>query len=559
MNKNKISRVLLLAALTLLLIILVVIPVLLLLYGSIRSGVPGDPNAEYTARAIKLVYTTTDYLKTLAGTLLMSVVVAAAAVVIGTTFAWVVARTNTPGRSIINLGMIAPLFLSPFLGAIAWRILAAPKTGMLNGLYRSVSGSDGHAINITTLGGIIFVLTLYYAPYCYIFTSSTLGNMDPSLEEASSMSGAGIISTAKNVTLPLMRPAMLSSFFFVTMLTLGIFSVPAALGSAGSFVPLAVRLQRVLAVFPADYSVAAAIGTLILVLTVIGTVFYRYFLKQEHRYVTLGAKNFKRAVLNIGKWKYIALGTGVLYILVSLLLPYAAVIYTSLYGRASLGKGKPSLDPFMDVIGSSAVRDALKNTLYVGLAAPTLTVLIGLAVALVSVRNGSRYTRMLEFVTTLPIGLPGIVLATGMVWAYISTPLYATLWILVLVFIAEYIPHTNRLSSNGLLQIDKSLEEASFVNGASRLRTALRIVLPLNKQAVFAGWILVFLFTVREINSVIVLYAPNTRLISVLSWDFLEYGSLSDAAIVGLIQTLVILAGLFLAKLVLRVRLSTAL
>lgn len=549
---------LVLIVLLVLLGLLIVVPVAMMFYGAVRTAPIGD-DARFTTHAIQQVYTTVPYLRSLGGTLLLALVVATLATGIGSIFAWLMHRTDMPGRRWLEILVMSPLFLSPFVGAVAWITLAAPRSGIINVAARQLFGSEGTLLNIMTIRGIVFVLTLYYVPYAMLFMSASLKNMDPSLEEASYINGAGEWYTLRSVTFPLARPAMTASFFFIGVLAMGVFSVPGILGAQLDFTPLAVLIQRSAGSYPSDYATAAALGTMLFLFTIVGVWLYRRSLRRSSRYVTVTARGFRPRRTSLGRLRYLGSFACLLYGLLAVVLPYSALSLVSLtpYVMTDLTRIEFTLDNITNVLGTRGILEALQNTLIVAVLSSAACVLLGLVTAYVVHRNRTSGRGLLEYLGTMPIAIPGIVFATGIVWTYIRTPLYATLATLVLAFTASYLPHTLRLTGNGLLQIDPVLEEASIVNGASRTHTLRRITLPLSKPALLSGWILVFIFTVREINTAILLISPRSNILSVLTWDLVQDGRIANGAVVGIFQTLLLIGGVAVARFVFKVKLSS--
>ncbi len=199
--------------------------------------------------------------------------------------------------------VIAPLYLSPFVGALAWLILASPNAGLLNVLARDLFGVTGPILNVMTATGVILVMALYNVPYAYMTVSAALKGMDPSMEEASYLNGAGTFATALKVTFPVVRPSIVSAFFFVFVLTCGTFSIPAALGGTQAMPFLAVDIYRSVATYPINYSRAAAIGTLLFWISLIGVAFYRYASRVATRFVTVTARGYRMRLVRLRGWR----------------------------------------------------------------------------------------------------------------------------------------------------------------------------------------------------------------------------------------------------------------
>lgn len=542
----------------LVLVVGVGLPLLSVAYGAVQSANPAMPDSQFTLDALRRVYLDAGYLRVLAGTLAMSAVVGALSVAVGAGLAWVVTRTDVRMRRTLELLVISPLFLSPFIGAVAWVTLSAPNSGMLNVLWRQLTGAEAPMFDVLTTGGMIWVMTLYYVPFGFMFTASSLRNMDPSLEEASYLNGVGPLRTAMRVTLRVATPALASAFFFVAILAAGLFSVPGALGGSGGFRPLAVRVYNAISVFPSDHALAAAIGSVLVWVTLLGIHQYRRLTRLSKRYVTVSARGFRPRIVALGRLRAPAAAVCWFYVLVAVILPYAALIVVSLtpYTITDFRRMTFTLDNVVSTLTSGRVVEATLNTFTVGLVAPTLCVLLALLIAYLVERRGGLVNKAIDYLATLPIAVPGIVFATGMIWVYIRTPLYATVWLLVVAYVFTYIAHSARLVSTGLLQIDPALEEAATVNGASLPRTLWTVTGPLTKPALLSAWVLTFIFTVREINAAILLYSPRSMVLSVLTWDFLEFGRLQAAAVVGLLQTVLLLGGVLVGRFVFRVRLT---
>ena len=192
---------------------LVLVPILLMFVGAVRTGTFVDPKAAFSLRSVEAVYTTLPFLKTLVVSVGASLLVALLATAVGLALAWLIARTDIPAKGWMENAIIAPLYLSPFVGALAWLILASPNAGILNELARDLFGIEGALINVMTATGIILVMALYNVPYAYMTVSAALKGMDPSMEEASYLNGAGTFQTALRITFPVVRPAIISAFF----------------------------------------------------------------------------------------------------------------------------------------------------------------------------------------------------------------------------------------------------------------------------------------------------------------------------------------------------------
>jgi len=544
----------------LLLTILVLLPIVLMFLGAVRTGTFVDPRAQFSLRSLQAVYTTLPFLKTLAVTVGASLLVSLIACIFGIALAWLLARTDIRARGFMEQCVIAPLYLSPFVGALAWLILASPNAGLLNVMARNLFGIEGTILNVVSATGVILIMALYNVPYAYMTVSSALKGMDPSMEEASYLNGAGTFTTAYKITLPIVRPAIISAFFFVFVLTCGTFSIPAALGGTQAMPFLAVDIYRAVATFPLDYPRAAAIGTLLFWISLIGVACYRYASRVATRFVTVTARGYRARLVRLRGFQLPALAFIFIYVLLAIVLPYMALLYVAFtsFTSSSILDANFTLANFKAVLGSVAVQQSILNTLLVGLLSPTLCVALGIAIAYAVRRLRVSGSGMLDYIAMFPIAVPGIVFGTGIFWTYLMTPAYGTIWILVIAFVASYIPFAYRMIDTSMIQIDKSLEEASAVCGGSHWHTARKITFVLIKPGVLSAWILVFIFSIREISAAILLASPSNKVLSVMSWDYLEFGNVQNATIIGLLQTAILGLGIFVGRFVLRVKLSQA-
>lgn len=544
----------------LLLLGLVAGPVLMVFVGALQSAAPGLPGNTFSLDAVYRVYLSGAYYGSLVGTLVMAISVAALSVTFGAIAAWFLTRVRVPLRKLWEFGLILPLFLSPFVGALAWVQLAAPNSGMINVNLRWMLGTDATFVNVMTLPGVVFVMLLFYVPYAYLFISSALKNMDPSLEEASYMNGHGTLATALKVTFPIMRPAMVASFFFVAVLATGVFVIPAVLGLNTSFSPLAVEVYRAMTVYPSRPPVGAALGTLLFWFTLIGVFLYRRSVRNANRFVTVGARGTRpRAVkLPVGRW--VAAAGFAIYTLFAAVLPYAVIVVMALspFAITDFRRMTFSFDGIVEVWQRSDTSTAFINTLWLGLLVPTIAVLLGLGISYVVVRERGKVGAIVDYLATFPIAVPGIVFATGILWLYVRSPIYATVIVVAIALIGAYIPQAARFGSAGLIQIDRSLEEAARMNGANKLRTISTVTFPLLRPSLLSAWTLLFVFATREVNEAVILSGPKSRPLSVLAWNYVEQGSIRNAAVVGLFLTLVMAVGILFARFVLRAKLDSS-
>ena len=423
------------------LVVLVLVPVGFMFIGSVLSGGLVDPESHFTLEKLQAVYTTLPYLKTLLSTLIIAGAVALLATVLGVVLAWLTSRTDLPAKGTMETCIIAPLFLSPFIGAIAWLILGSARAGLLNVIAAELLGTQGPVIDVATPTGIVLIMALYFVPYAYLTVAAALRNMDPAMEEASYLNGSGVLGTALRITLPVVRPSLISALFFIFVLACGTFAVPAVLDRSSQIRFLAVDIFQASATYPIDYGTSAAIGTLLFCISVLGIAAYRFASRAAQRFVTVTARGYRIRLVRLRIWKWPAVGLVALYVLFSIVLPYLALLYATFAppGSDPLAP-KLSIASARSVLTATEVAGATWNTIEVGLITPTLCVALGLLVAYAVRRMRVRGSRALDYVTMFSIAVPGIVFGTGIFWTCVLTPLYGTIWVLIIAFLASYIP-----------------------------------------------------------------------------------------------------------------------
>jgi iron(III) transport system permease protein len=473
----------------------------------------------------------------------------ALAMLIGLTFAWIVVRTDTPWKALIAGAGMLPLFVPPLVAGVAWAILGSPRTGLLNTALASI-GLDWR-VNFYSLPGMVLVFGIYYAPYVYMFTSAALRNMDPSLEEAAEISGASSLATMMTVTFPLILPAILSSMLLSFVVMLGIYGIPAALGTPANISMLTTYIFALTIWSPPLYNTAAATATILMVVTAI-LVFAQQKVLRGRSFTTVAGKSFRPRTLRLGPWRFLTLGLAMLYIVVVVGLPSVALLIAGfrkfMFVRTlgALFDAKAySLFHFEQLFGNPLTLDSIVNSLEVGIITAVCGGVLSFAVGYTVTRTRLRGRPLIDLIATAPVGVPGLVVGVAYLWAWIGLPggLYGSIWILALAFVARFIPDTVKALSSSLMQIHPELEEASWLCGRGLFGTVISIVLPLARPGVIAAMTLLFTLSIRELGSSLFLYSSHTMVMSVHLLNYFEGGNLGVTAAFSIVQ-MVLLAGL---------------
>ena len=536
---------------------LIALPMGYLVYAALQSASPGSPASEFTWENIKTVATTQSYWTALRNSLWLGFLVSIFSVVLGVSFAWILGRTDVPFRGTLSVLVSLPIFLSPFAGGIAWVLLGSKKSGLINGFLTKWFGEGAGFMNIMTFPGLVFVMVLSFAPLAYLFTVGPMLNMDGSLEEASRVGGASVFHTMRKITLPVVLPGILSAALMVFVLAAEMFSIPGLIGTAAGFRTLPYFIYQNTTASPPNWGGAAAAGLALLLVMLFGMLLQARATRASSRFVTISGKGARPVTLKLGRWRWVVFLLPAFYVFVGVVLPGAALLLTTFlrYYTPDLSWQLFTLDNWQVTLSSPGFQTAIRNTIFVGSATPTVAVVIAFAMAHIRNRTKAPFRATIETLGMLPVAVPGIVFGVGVLWAYVGSPIYGTVWLLLVAYCARFLPHALRVISSGIVQVDQGLEEASRVAGAGVTKTMRSITLPLLKPAVLSSWLLLLIYCTRELNVAIMVYTSKSVVVPVLMWSEMAGGDYQKAAILALVESSLILVVVTIAALLLRVNL----
>jgi iron(III) transport system permease protein len=483
----------------------------------------------------------------------MALSVGALSCLIATPLAWLVSRTDLPGRRVVRALVTASFVTPPFLGAIAWEILAAPNSGLINVFHRYITGGQQyeHLVDIYSFTGLVFAIACYTFPYVFTLVANGLDRIPSDLEDASSILGGRTATTLRRITIPLVLPAMLAGSLIAILQALTMFGSPAILALPAGFHVITTKIWSLFQ-YPPNPGLAAAAALPLLFITVLLLQGKSWILGRKG-YTVLGGKSGEPRVARLGRWKIVAVGFVAIVLSLTVILPYLALLKTSLTRNVSepLTWATLTLHHFNFVFFEfSATQLAMRNTFLLGFLTATIGTAIALVAAYMVSRGTVRGSPWLGVLATAPVAIPGIVLGVGVFLTY-SHPqlmLYGTLWILLIAFLTIEMPAGYQQMSAAFHGIHPELEEASRVLGASRLKTLRLITAPLLRTSVIATWCFVFIGTIRELSATILLTTANTKLVSVIIYDLNESGDLGAISVLGLMLLAVSFTVVFLAN-----------
>ncbi|WGS21039.1 MULTISPECIES: iron ABC transporter permease [unclassified Bradyrhizobium] len=505
-----------------------------------------DKDRHLTLQNFATLFSNPDFLDPLLTTAIIAVTSAVICCMVAAPISWLVSRTDMPGRQIIRALVTASFVTPPFLGAIAWELLAAPNSGLLNQLYRLFAGEDADALfNIYSLTGIIFVISCYTFPFVFVLVANALDTMPGELEDASAILGGNAWTTARRVTIPLALPALVAGALIAFLQAMTLFGSPAILALPAGFHTMTTKIWSLFQ-YPPKLELAAAAAVPLLLLTIL-LLQGQKFLLGRRSYSVIGGKYGAPRRVELRGWRYVALSFCLVVLLNPVFLPYLALLNAALSPNATT-LVTPSTLTLHNIVfvftELSSTQLALKNTVILGTATATIGTILALVIAYVTTRRVIAGHRLLAFLATAPVAVPGIVLGVGLFLSYTRPPfvLYGTLWILLLAFLTINLPSAYQQLQAAFATIHPELEEASRILGATRLQALRQITAPLLRTGVIATWCFIFIGVMRELSAAIVLFTSQTKVLSVLIYDLNEGGDLAAIAVLGIAMLVITFA-----------------
>src|SRR6266480_4767818 len=468
------------------------------------------------------------------------------AVVLGFLMAWTLTRTRIPGRARLERLMQLPYYLTPLVGALAWAILASPKSGFLNQLWHLIGG-PGDLFNIYSPWGIAWVMALFEGTVAFVMIGAAMKSMDPSLEESSRVLGAGKWRTMLKITLPLVTPGVLGAAVFVFAEMLSSFAAALVLGVPGRFFVITTAIWEATLSFPPDYGRAAAMGFALFAVMFASLTGYRWIVRRGN-YATITGKAFRPRPLEMGAITWLLFLLCCFYVLVAVVLPLAALTLTSFqrFATVFLSQTELTLANYETAFGFGAVNSALGNSLLLGVVVATAGVLVLTVLVWIIYRSRVPGAGLIEYVVMFPQAVPRMVFGLGLLWAWLNIPIpiYGTVWLLALAYFTVLLPLGVRTLAGVVLQIDKSLEECARVCGAGWAYQMRTVTLPLLKPGILAAWLLIFMACVRELGASVFLMGPNAKVIAPSIVNAFATSGTELTAAMALIQTFTVIVAL---------------
>lgn len=538
-----------LAILTLL--YLVVGPILMLVLTSFEDttmGVTIQPPIPWTLDNFHKAFGSSETYTVLFTTLIFAAACLVLSFAIGLTFAWLVERTDMPGRGLVFVLIVAPSGMPGLISAIAWSLLINPTNGYINEIIRKVFGLHGQGpFDAYTLPAMVFVQGLALVPLTFLLITASLRNMSSSMEEAARASGARPWTVTRKVTLPLLRPVLVGAAVYQFVNVIEAVDVPLTLGLPGHVTVFSTQVYRI--THPSfglpDYGASSAYGILLLLLALTPLLVYNRIVRRAQEYATVVGKAFRPRQQKLGRWRWVAFSGAMLYAFVSFVLPLLVLLVASVEPYiGALGWSELrqiTFKAYQHTLSSAMFRESLVHTLVIGVTASVLAMALSLVVSWIIVRSRSRFAWMADVLAFIPHAIPGVVIGLAVLLLYLllPIPLYGTIWIIVVAMATQYVSLGTRLTSGGIAQIQSGLEEAAAASGAGAGRVWRHVLLPLMRPVLLNGFLLVFLATIKNLTLPLILQSSNNVVMSTLIWNRWDYGDISGAAVLSVVLTAV--------------------
>lgn len=468
------------------------------------------------------------------------------AVAVGTFLAWITEQTDTPCRWLIYLVCYASLAVPTLTVIIGWILLAGPHGALLNSVLQTIFGLKTPPLTLFSMPGMIFVHVVASVPLVFLLMVGPMRNIDASMQEAALTAGASQTEAFFKVTLRLLKPAVIGITLLMLVTGIEAFESPALIGTPAGITVLTTEIYNLsqASLIP-QYGLASAYSLMLLILVAIGVYFYARQTRQERKFVTITGKAMRARRISLGRWRWATLALMILIALIFaapvLMLVWASILPSydlpsmSLIHQLTFGN-------YAQILSTSDLFGTFRNSLIIGIAAATLTVLITAVSAWLVIRSRIRGVRVLDYMATMPLIFPGIVLGLGVLTTYLQlpVPIYGTIWIIVVAYMARYIPYGMRFASAAMVQISPDLEESAAMSGAGWLRSFRKIVLPLAAGSLSGSWIYIFLLSMKELSVALLVYSPGTQVNGVEIFVLYENGQVVQLAAFSVALTVVL-------------------
>ena len=530
----------------------VAMPLSLVFYQSFLTAPFFDPSAKASFAAYSFVFSDDDFWQAFWTTIAIASGMAAIAVPLGALLAFLMVRTDVPGKKYLEPLLLIPIFVSAVVIAFGYVVAIGP-VGIFSTLAKEVLGFVPW--NLYSLWSLIIIAGLTHVPHVYLYSAAALRGLSTDLEEAARVSGANPFQVAINVSLPMIMPAILFAGVLVFFLGFELFGLPLVLGDPQDVLVLATYLYKLTNKLGVpSYQLMAVVVVVIIGVTAPLVFMQRLLLRQAQRYISVRGKGQKTQPLRLRSWRWFAFGVIVLWLVVTVVVPLFGITLRSFvvtWGEGVKLRDVLTLDHYRELMDYPNVIRGIINTFGIGVIGGALAVACYTAISLAVHRWNSGWTRLVDYIVMVPRAMPGLIAGLALLWVFLFvpflSPLKSTMGSIWLAYTIVWLAYGMRLVSGTLLQVGPELEEAGRVSGASDLQVKRDITIPLIKYGMLASWLLIFLIFVREYSTGIYLLGPGTEVIGSLLVSLWGTGAVDLVSALSVVNVVMIGAGLAVA------------
>src|SRR5580704_17792129 len=550
------SRWLLIVAPAALVVWLSLVPLVFLIWQSFLTPQTATMPARFTLDNFRTAYFSSETVRLFFNSVTFAIGAAAVSLVLGTALAWMNERTNTPFKKLFFGRSIIPLVIPNILFAVSWIMLASPRIGIINVALQGLFDTDTVFVNIYTMTGMIWVDGLHYSPMAFLLMTAAFRSMDPALEESALTSGASVLQVARRITLRLAWPAAAGSLLILLVRAIESFEVPALLGLPVGIHVYTSSIYQAIHQYPSQVGLASAYAVTLLLMTSVGIYLQSRMSRQGSKFSTVTGKGFRPRTIDLGRWRYLTAGLFILYFVVIVLLPFLVLVWSSLqrfYSPPSWAAlHRITFASYRTILDYPEFAITVRNSLFLAFTTATLIMVFSAVISWVVVRTKIPGRWLLDNLASLPLVFPGLVLGLSIMicYLYFDIGVYGTICIMLIAYVTRFLPSGMRYNTTSMMQIHKELEESAAMSGASWGMTFRRVLLPLLKPGLLAGWIYVLIVSIRELSSSILLYSPGTEVVSVMIWELWQNGQYVELSALGVMLIITLFCLVMLAQLV---------
>ena len=537
------------SAIILFLVVFEVFPLLYIVYRAFF------PEGSFSLEAFARVYTYKLNWTALSNTIITASASMILGVIIAFPLAWLIGRTNLYFKKFFRTLFVMTYMVPPYVGAMAWLRLLNPTVGILNQWLAKIFNLSEMPFNIYSVGGLIWVLTTFYYPYAFITISRAIEKMDPSLEEASKISGASPLKTVATITMPMMMPSIVAAALLVFVSAASCYGIPSIIGAPGNVDTVTTRIIDFVYLGSSEGLSDATTLAVFLMLVANIILYLSTFVVGRKQYITVSGKSTRPNIVDLGKWRIPVTALVIIFAIIVVGIPFATVFATSFttnMGKSLFEAGNFTTKYWQVVFTRQQILNSAKNSIISASVAATAGIVISCVMAYLLTRTRAKGRHIPDFLITLGSGTPSIVIALGLIMTMngkFIINIYNTLFIMIVAYMIKYLMMGMRTIVSAMSQIHESLEEAAQISGAGWIKRFKDITIPLIAPSVVAGWFLIFMPCFYELTMSTLLYSTDTKTIGFELYQYQTYHSQQTAsAMASAILIFVVLVNWLLNK-----------